>query len=65
MIAPFDVFKQEDNGEVLWLAATETLEQAHDQIATALARSPGSSFIIVNQKTGERQVVPSSATPAS
>ncbi|MGB6431073.1 MAG: hypothetical protein WBF06_10840 [Candidatus Acidiferrales bacterium] len=53
MTDPFDIFKAEPRGTVLWLESTATLEAAKARVKQLAATSGGECFI-VNQQTGSR-----------
>jgi hypothetical protein len=53
VIHPFDIFKAETGGSVLWLESTATLEAAKARVKELAGSAPGGYFI-VNQETGNR-----------
>jgi len=58
MSHPFDVFEVRSEGAVLWLGSAASMEDAQAQIHE-LAQAAPSSYIILNQTTGEKIVVES------
>jgi hypothetical protein len=56
LIPPFDIFKSEMNGTVLWKGSAETLEVARLSVKVLMVSSPG-SYIIHSQKTGHKLLV--------
>jgi hypothetical protein len=57
---PYDIFRIESGG-VLWCDAVNTVETAQDRIQELAFSSPG-SYLILNQRTGQRTVVRSGST---
>jgi len=53
MIPPFDIFKAETDGSVLWIEAAIDLERAKSCVAV-LAKSLPCGYIILSQKTGHK-----------
>jgi hypothetical protein len=53
VIPPFDIFKSEGDGSVVWKGCAETLEIARLSVKALMASSPG-SYIIHSQKTGHK-----------
>jgi hypothetical protein len=53
LIPPFDIFKSEDDGGLVWKGTAETLETAKLSVKVLMASSPG-SYIIHSQKTGHQ-----------
>jgi hypothetical protein len=53
MIAPFDIFKAEAGGAVIWLGAEENLERAKARIQSMGTSKPG-SYVILSQTTGNK-----------
>ena len=62
MIAPFDIFKTNKDGSLLWRGEARDLDDAKTR-AEALARSEKTEYVIFSQRTGNRIVV--QAKPAS
>jgi hypothetical protein len=56
MIAPFDIFKGEKDGTVVWKGTAETLEVARLSVKVLMVSSPG-SYIIHSQRTGHKMLV--------
>jgi hypothetical protein len=57
MTARFDIFRIETNGGVRWHQSAETLDEAKAQIQQLAALSPG-QFLVLNQETGNKLIVP-------
>jgi hypothetical protein len=55
MLPYLDIFRIESSG-VLWCGAVTTVETAQERIKKLADSSPG-SYLILDQKTGERIVV--------
>lgn len=53
MIAPFDIFKSEGNGDLLWLEAVPDLDTAKARVREMGSSSPG-KYMILSQKTGNK-----------
>jgi len=62
MIAPFDIFRTNEDGSLLWRGEASDLNDARVR-AQALARLEKTEYIIFSQRTGNRIVVKSE--PAS
>ncbi|MGH9741976.1 MAG: hypothetical protein ACRD51_06445 [Candidatus Acidiferrum sp.] len=56
MVPPFDIFRQEEGGSVIWIGVAMSLEEARQKIAEAMAKAPA-SYLIASLKTGKRQVI--------
>ena len=56
MLAPFDIFKTDETGHLLWCGEAHTLDDAKLKIQ-ALSRSHKTSFVIFSQTTGKRMIV--------
>lgn len=56
MTAPFDIFRAETNGGVLWIESATTLEDAKARVQELAMRSPG-EYLLLNQKTGNKLVI--------
>jgi hypothetical protein len=56
MIAPFDIFRKDEAGELVWCEEAKNLDEAKMKIE-ALAKSRRATFVIFCQKTGERVTV--------
>jgi hypothetical protein len=61
---PFDIFKVEPHGQVLWLEAVGSLPEARARVQE-LAKEIGAQFIVLNQLTGTRYHFPSAPATAS
>lgn len=58
MIPPFEIFRTEADGSVLWRGTAETLEDAKARIRELAAETPG-DFIIMSRRTGHKLIVQS------
>jgi hypothetical protein len=58
MLDPFDVFKVEQNGSVRWLRAIADLERAKSYVIKILVIAAPADYLILNQRTGERVIIP-------
>lgn len=56
MLPPFDIFRQEQDGKVLWLGTASSLAEAEERVAEAMNQER-SDHLIVSLKTGKRQTV--------
>jgi hypothetical protein len=56
MTPSFDIFRAEDEGDVLWIGATATLEEAKAHVEELTTGSRGEYFIR-NMRTGDRFAV--------
>ena len=56
MIAPFDIFKTDRHGDLLWLEAVSDLDTAKARVRELGASSPG-KYMILSQKTGNKLFV--------
>ncbi len=61
MMAPYDIFKLEPDGGVLWLTAASTRAEA-EAAARQFAQKSKGSYMIFDQLTRHRIVVDSSTT---
>ena len=65
MFYPLDIFKTDSDGSVLWRGAAEDLVAAKKCIEKLALSAPG-EYLILNQRTGQRQrmrvVLPDNAT---
>jgi hypothetical protein len=59
MKAPFDVFRMESNGGVLWLSAAKSRAEA-ESIAQRFASQAAGSYLIFDQLTSTKTVVDAS-----
>ena len=55
--APFNIFKQQPDGNAYWIAAAEDLESAKARVLDLLESFPG-QYVIVDNATGEKTFVP-------
>jgi len=53
---PFDIFRQEQDGKVLWLGTADSLAEAQQKVAEAM-KTESSEYLIVSLKTGNRQKI--------
>lgn len=56
MVPPFDIFRMEQTGHLVWQETAETLDLAKLRIKTLMASQP-SDYVIYSQKTGNKTVV--------
>ena len=56
MIPPFDIFRLDSTGQLVWQSSAETLALAQQRIASLMASLP-SDYVIFSQKTGRKTVV--------
>jgi hypothetical protein len=56
MFQPLDIFKTDSDGSVLWRGAAEDFVAAKRRIEKLALSSPG-EYLILDQKTGQRQRV--------
>jgi hypothetical protein len=56
MIPPFDIFKREKDGAVIWKGTAESFEVAKLSVDALMATSPG-DYIIHSQTTGHKTIV--------
>jgi len=61
---PFDIFKVEADGGVLWRESAATIDQAKARARELAAAAPGEYFIL-SHRTGNRWRVDSDAPPAA
>ena len=57
MLDPFDIFKLEQNGSVMWLRAIPDLERAKSYVVKILVIAAPADYLILNQRTGERIII--------
>ena len=57
MRPPFDIFRQENGGEVIWICIATTMEQAERKVAEAMISNPA-SYAIVSLRTGKQRIIP-------
>jgi hypothetical protein len=53
MIAPFDIFKTDGNGDLLWVEAVPDLDTAKARVRALGYSAPGKCMIL-SQKTGNK-----------
>jgi hypothetical protein len=53
MVAPFDIFKVEAPGEMLWIEAAAELDAAKARVAALMQTTP-CEYLIFSQKTGNK-----------
>jgi hypothetical protein len=58
MLDPVDIFKVEQNGSVRWLRAIADLERAKSYVVKILVIAAPADYLILNQRTGERIIIP-------
>ena len=56
MIAPFDLFRQESDGTIIWLGAVEELEAAKAKARELIVRTPGTYFVF-SQTSGNKMYI--------
>jgi hypothetical protein len=56
MIAPFDIFKTEADGSLVWLGTAENLDTAKARVQSQGASKPG-MYLIFSQTTGNTLAV--------
>jgi hypothetical protein len=56
MIPPFDIFRVDSDGQLMWKATVETLDVARVQIKI-LMRAEAGDYIIHSQPTGHKMVI--------
>lgn len=56
MVAPFDIFRMDEEGQLLWCEEAASLEEAKARIQ-ALTKSRRTTYVILSQRTGHRMVV--------
>ena len=56
MVPPFDIFRVEQTGQLVWQGTAETLELVTLRIKTLMASLP-SDYVIYSEKTGYKTVV--------
>ncbi len=54
--APFDIFRAESNGSVLWIGSAASVAEAKACIQRQSASSAG-EFLLLNQETGSKLVI--------
>ena len=56
MIPPFDIFRVETDGHLMWEAVAETLDVARLRIKTLMDSQSG-DYVIYGQQTGHKMVI--------
>lgn len=56
MIARFDIFKKESQGEYCWIEAAMDLEAAKKRVRALGSTAPG-EYMVLDQRTGNRIVI--------
>jgi hypothetical protein len=56
MIAPFDIFKTDKEGTLLWCGEASSLDEAKMKVQHFL-REETTDYVIFSQKTGNRLVI--------
>ena len=56
MVPPFDIFRQEEDGKILWIGAAATLEDAERVVGHEML-SKQSAYLIVSMKTGTKRLI--------
>jgi hypothetical protein len=56
MFNPFDIFRTEIDGSVMWRESARTLDGAKARVRELLASAPG-DYILFNQQTGAQLVI--------
>lgn len=62
MVPPFDILRHEDGGTVLWVAVSNSMEEAEQIVAKAMLSEPA-PYAIVSLKTGRQRVIEPDALP--
>ena len=58
MPAPFDIFREQPDGNTYWIEAAEDLEAAKARARVLVEHFPG-QYVIVDNATGEKTFIPS------
>jgi hypothetical protein len=56
MVPPFDIFRHEENGSVLWIATSGTLDEAKQIVVKAMLSHPA-PYAIVSLRTGRQRII--------
>jgi hypothetical protein len=64
MVPPFDIFRHEEDGQVLWIAMSGSMEEAERIVAKAM-QSTLAPYAIVSLSTGRQRVIEPNATSSS
>jgi hypothetical protein len=63
LLGTFNVFRYEDDGNVLWLGVAKSLDEANQKVAAAM-HQVSCRYLIVDLFTGHRQMIqPNVAAP--
>jgi hypothetical protein len=62
--APFDIFRTEGTGSVLWIGSAASVTEAKARIRQQSAGSPG-EYLLLNQQTGTKLVIKLDETDAA
>lgn len=57
MFPPFDIFFVDDDGELVWVEAAETLANARMRVNTLRRSRKHSDYVIYSQRTGHKSIV--------
>lgn len=61
MESPFDIFRTETDGQMIWRGAAASLEEAKARVQESAKSCPG-GYMIVNLRSGLRITIAASAT---
>jgi hypothetical protein len=56
MIAPFDIFRTENDGTQLWCGTAGTMEEAQSRIGELSVNAPG-EYVILSRRTGNKVII--------
>ena len=56
MVAPFDLFRRETDGSVLWIGLAVSVNEAEEKIAAAMAQVQA-EYIIASVRTGHQRTI--------
>jgi hypothetical protein len=56
VVPPYDIFREEQGGQVLWLGVAETIEEAKQRISAEMAKI-SCSYLIISLQSGRREVI--------
>jgi hypothetical protein len=56
MLPPFDIFRIESDGQLIWCAPADTLTSAERRIKILMASTPA-DYLIFSQETGHKAIV--------
>jgi hypothetical protein len=65
MLPPFDIFRIESDGQLIWRASADSLNSAQRRVKILMASTPA-DYLIYSQETGHKAVVrcKADATPS-